>query len=250
MKYLQIHLDNPCTEAWGDMTSTEKGRFCTQCAKTVVDFTHMTDAEMLNFFKKNQGKEVCGRINPHQLVKPLPLPAPAPVRYAQAFALAAGLALTSATQAETPNLPRFEVVDGQDTVELNQIEEERPSNVPNNITFKVKPVGEKCTIEITMFGVKKQMTDSLIVFGMPKSKVKKTTVTVKVTFADARIKEVNEKINLVLSDKNAFGVKIEAIAVMGKMCVETVKVKGKKVTLVKQTMLEPFDYRVIIFPTT
>lgn len=246
MKYLQIHLDNPCTEAWDGMTTTEKGRFCHQCAKTVVDFTHMTDAEMLAFFKKNAGEEVCGRINPHQLEKPLPLPTPTPTRYAHAFALAAGLALTTATQAETPQLPRFEVVDGQNTVELNQIEEERPSNVPNNITFKVKPIDEKCTIEITMFGIKKQVTDSSISFGMPQNKVKKTTVTVKITFADARIKTVNNKINVVLNDKNAFHVLIESIPAMGKVQVEVVTIKGKKVVRPKQYI--PV-FRAIIVPS-
>ena len=248
MKYLQIHLDSPCSETWDSMTTAEKGRFCTKCAKNVVDFTNMTDAEMLAFFKENEGKDVCGRINPYQLEKPLPLPSPVHTRYAQAFALAAGIALTSATQAETPQLPSFEVVDGENTIKLPQIEVKRKGNEPNNITFKVKSIEDKCTIEITMFGIKKQVVDGAITFGMPKNKVKKTSVIVKVTFSDVRIRTVNDKINLVLNDKNAFDVLIEAIPAMGKVQVEVVKINGKKIIRTKQAVYIP-TFRTIIAPS-
>lgn len=247
MKYLQIHLDNPCSEDWDSMTADEKGRFCAACAKTVVDFTNMSDAEILTFFKKNKGKDVCGRINSHQLEHPLPIPTPPPVRYAQAFAVAAGIALTTAVHAEPPQLPRFEVFNGQNSFILPQIEEEKHDNEPNKITFNLKPIEEKCTIEITMFGVKKQVTNGQVVFGMPKNKVKKTTITVNIMFYDARIKAVNDKISLVLNDKNAFNIIIEAIPAMGKMQVEVVKVNGKEVVRTKQSSYVP-SFRAIIVP--
>ncbi len=41
------------------------GRFCDSCAKTVVDFTAMSDSEVANYFLKHQN--VCGRLKPEQL---------------------------------------------------------------------------------------------------------------------------------------------------------------------------------------
>jgi hypothetical protein len=57
------------------MDRGEQGRFCQQCQKTVVDFTGMTDAEVLEYF--SAGSSVCGRFLPWQLGRPL---APTPVQ--------------------------------------------------------------------------------------------------------------------------------------------------------------------------
>lgn len=48
------------------MTPAAKGRFCESCNKQVVDFSLMTDHEVLNYFTKNTGK-VCGRFANDQL---------------------------------------------------------------------------------------------------------------------------------------------------------------------------------------
>jgi hypothetical protein len=247
MKYLQIHVEQPCSEGWDNMKPDKNGHFCAACAKTVVDFTNMSDADILAFFKKNNGKDVCGRINPYQLENPLPMPSPAPVRYAHAFALAAGIALTNAVYAEPPQVTPFEVVSGQNIVNTPEIQEEIRDNAPNDITFNFKSIKEKCSIEITMFGVKKQVTDGQIVFGFPKTKVKNAMVTVKMVFSDTRIKTVNDKISLVLSDKNAFDVKIEAIPVLGKVVNTVVEVVDKKGVRTKQSSYVPL-FRAIIVP--
>ena len=44
---MQNTIPSPCTESWDCMTSTKEGRFCQSCEKTVVDFTRMSDAELL-----------------------------------------------------------------------------------------------------------------------------------------------------------------------------------------------------------
>lgn len=54
------------------MTPQEQGRFCGSCQKTVVDFSMMSDQEVLNYFFKADHK-VCGRFTEDQLNKELPI---------------------------------------------------------------------------------------------------------------------------------------------------------------------------------
>jgi hypothetical protein len=62
---IQISIPEPCHEGWQNMTPVEKGRFCASCQKTVVDFTHLSDNEIINLVSKNDA--LCGRINVSQL---------------------------------------------------------------------------------------------------------------------------------------------------------------------------------------
>src|SRR6476620_4114253 len=64
---LQITIPNPCNEHWDSMTPNEQGRHCCSCAKTVVDFTQMTDDEVKNYFIGHAKERVCGRFNTTQL---------------------------------------------------------------------------------------------------------------------------------------------------------------------------------------
>lgn len=67
MQAIKISIPEPCHENWQQMTPTDKGRFCKACAKEVVDFSKMTDEEMLEFFTKKAEASVCGRVMPQQL---------------------------------------------------------------------------------------------------------------------------------------------------------------------------------------
>ena len=62
---IQISIPEPCKEGWQNMTPVEKGRFCASCQKTVLDFTHLSDNEIINLVAKND--TLCGRINVSQL---------------------------------------------------------------------------------------------------------------------------------------------------------------------------------------
>lgn len=62
---IQITIPEPCHEGWQNMTPVEKGRFCAFCQKTVLDFTHLSDNEIINLVSKNDN--LCGRINTSQL---------------------------------------------------------------------------------------------------------------------------------------------------------------------------------------
>lgn len=65
-----LHIPEPCAENWNAMTPTSAGRHCAACAKTVVDFTQKTDAEMLALLAQAAGG-TCGRFRAGQLARPL-----------------------------------------------------------------------------------------------------------------------------------------------------------------------------------
>lgn len=64
---LKISIPTPCHEDWNKMTPDETGRHCSSCAKSVVDFTGMSDEEVKHFFLKNKDEKVCGRFKQTQL---------------------------------------------------------------------------------------------------------------------------------------------------------------------------------------
>lgn len=65
---IQINIAKPCHENWNAMTPGEQGRFCAACEKTVIDFSGMSDQEVLSFFSTT-GTDVCGRLSTGQLNK-------------------------------------------------------------------------------------------------------------------------------------------------------------------------------------
>jgi hypothetical protein len=90
-KTFKLKVAEPCHEDWQNMSPNAKGRYCQSCAKTVVDFSIMTDAEIVSFFK-NKPQNVCGRFTDKQLEKQYSIVTPSQsMSYARAAALAAGL---------------------------------------------------------------------------------------------------------------------------------------------------------------
>ena len=72
-KYLSIQVPEPCHENWDNMTAANQGRYCNACAKTVIDFSEMTDTQVLNHFKKDTGN-TCGRFHHNQLENNILIP--------------------------------------------------------------------------------------------------------------------------------------------------------------------------------
>lgn len=112
MPSISLHIPQPCAESWAAMTAGGGGRHCAACAKTVVDFSQKTDAEILAYLAQATG-ETCGRLSRDQLDRPL-LPTVAEARQPagrwrawRALALAAwGLRATSAAAGTPANGPR------------------------------------------------------------------------------------------------------------------------------------------------
>ncbi len=73
MKAVQLTITEPCHQNWNQMLPEDQGKFCLSCQKTVVDFTTMSNREVLNYFNTNTGN-TCGRFNDDQLNKTLSIP--------------------------------------------------------------------------------------------------------------------------------------------------------------------------------
>jgi hypothetical protein len=68
---LTINIAEPCKENWLDMTQLEQGAYCKSCCKEVIDFSSLTDTEILNYIEKRKSEKMCGRFRKEQLNKPL-----------------------------------------------------------------------------------------------------------------------------------------------------------------------------------
>lgn len=62
---IQITIPKPCHENWQEMTVVDKGKFCSSCQKTVIDFTSVSNREIINIF--NKSNNLCGRFTASQL---------------------------------------------------------------------------------------------------------------------------------------------------------------------------------------
>ena len=65
-----VQINKPCQEDWAQMTPENQGRFCAHCNKSVIDFSLMTDNEILNHLNKSN-TNLCGRFHSEQLLRPL-----------------------------------------------------------------------------------------------------------------------------------------------------------------------------------
>jgi hypothetical protein len=99
LSHTTLRVSQPCHESWATMTLTTLGRHCATCQKTVVDFTHKTDAEILAYLAQAGRGNTCGRFRKEQLGRPLrpALPVPPATRWQAWLAglLLATLALQS-----------------------------------------------------------------------------------------------------------------------------------------------------------
>jgi hypothetical protein len=75
MQKIQLSIPEPCHQNWDKMNPTEQGRFCNACAKQVVDFSNMSDTQVLNYFAALKDEKVCGRAYPDQLERAITMPA-------------------------------------------------------------------------------------------------------------------------------------------------------------------------------
>ncbi|AFM04369.1 hypothetical protein Fleli_1984 [Bernardetia litoralis DSM 6794] len=68
---MKVNLPEPCHEDWNKMDAQEKGRFCGSCQKLVIDFTQMSDTEIINYFKEYKGQNTCGHFKKDQIDRKL-----------------------------------------------------------------------------------------------------------------------------------------------------------------------------------
>lgn len=68
---LKISIPTPCHENLTLMDQTENGKFCLSCQKEVIDFTKMSDDDIVLYFinKKSGGAKVCGTFRADQVLE-------------------------------------------------------------------------------------------------------------------------------------------------------------------------------------
>jgi hypothetical protein len=62
----KLKIENPCEQSWEKMLTTNGGKFCESCSKNVIDFTTMSDREIIQHLSITSGK-LCGRLSDDQL---------------------------------------------------------------------------------------------------------------------------------------------------------------------------------------
>lgn len=72
-KEVILSIPQPCHENWDAMTPHDQGRHCASCRKTVIDFTRMSDDQILGHLSQNCGN-ICGRFETTQLDRNLIYP--------------------------------------------------------------------------------------------------------------------------------------------------------------------------------
>jgi len=117
---MKIQINKPCHEDWSEMTSEAQGKFCNACKKSVVDFSMMSDAQILNYFSQPKSQKVCGRFNADQVDRALvnvipqrPSPPTQLLHFAYVLIVVLGVGLSSCSNTVTG---KAEITEQQDTV--------------------------------------------------------------------------------------------------------------------------------------
>ena len=61
-----ISVQEPCSENFDHFSKTRQGGFCNSCQKEVIDFTKLSNEQLIQHFEKDNGK-TCGRFMKSQL---------------------------------------------------------------------------------------------------------------------------------------------------------------------------------------
>lgn len=63
----RIEIPKPCRAGWETMEAAEKGRFCGECSKIVIDFTAMSTDEIKAYFLQHKDQKICGHFISSQI---------------------------------------------------------------------------------------------------------------------------------------------------------------------------------------
>lgn len=67
MRRFSIQIPQPCPQSWDAMQPNDTGRFCASCQKTVVDYTALSDQELIKLLARPTAETRCGRLRDDQL---------------------------------------------------------------------------------------------------------------------------------------------------------------------------------------
>lgn len=108
MRKMQLHIPAPCHEDWDAMVPAEQGRYCQACATQVIDFTCMSDEQLLAYFSNLKNEQVCGRVFTGQLNRNITAPPKRKWLWYWNYILAFFLLFTKTNQARAQGRARVE----------------------------------------------------------------------------------------------------------------------------------------------
>ena len=151
-KFYKISIPKPCHEDWNRMTVSEKGRFCSSCAKTVIDFTKMSSIQIHDFLDKNQDQKICGHFKKTQL-DTIHLSIPIQIiKTKHSFRTSFLLALLIAMGTTLINCTNH---DGKQQ-KIENIEIEEISKPKEDVTISMDSIPKKCNKNASTFPLKKK----------------------------------------------------------------------------------------------
>jgi carboxypeptidase-like protein len=108
------------------MKTQTGGRFCGSCAKSVIDFTKLSDNQIISLIEKSNGRDMCGRFDSTQLNK-IMVQTNAQKNNPALYKILAGLLL----------LTSLEGASAQTVSNRNAMQTVQPSDIENRINGKV-----------------------------------------------------------------------------------------------------------------
>lgn len=65
-KAYRLSIENPCEKVlWGSMEKSDSGKFCDLCSKNVVDFSVLSDSEIIKIIE-NPSRDICAKMSTSQ----------------------------------------------------------------------------------------------------------------------------------------------------------------------------------------
>lgn len=68
-----LNIQDPCNEKWNTMQPHDRGKFCLQCSKEVIDFTKLDNTEIIQIIEQSKSR-ICGRMSVSQLNRLIEIP--------------------------------------------------------------------------------------------------------------------------------------------------------------------------------
>lgn len=145
---MKIYIPKPCHEDWNQMTTSEKGRFCSSCQTQVINFTEMPVEEIKHFLEQ-ETTSICGRFSSHQIelfnATYQELPSPSILRKWTMAAVLAGVA-TLPTFAQGSNFTHFHTLPDTSSYYDNNNQGQTTDTIP--VKDKVELRGQLINAEI------------------------------------------------------------------------------------------------------
>lgn len=208
MAKYQIKINEPCNENWDKMSPREKGRFCNNCKKTVVDYTNTSDLELARLIHK--GENICGRFKKTQLSKDLDISQKSYLpKLSYTLSLISFLGFSSPILSQTKVNEEISVNWSQTKSGKDGKSKIKKRFFKGNISDKTGPLpGASILIKGTKTGVETDF-DGNFELAIDKSYLKKNNITIIITYLGYKSKSFvitkknfRKKIKIFLEEDN------------------------------------------------